>query len=405
MILNLDSRFDKRKLRPMIPSPPHRSFAPPLRFLRSFGAVVLAILGLLSGCNDPQPPPPVLRVGHAPHDHHAPLFVAATYPDRVHTETGVHLRELEFAKRYDLVEGARTMARLSIDASTGGRELIRRLGEDQLDLSFGGVPAILVQIDQGAPIRMLAPVMTDGAGLVMSNALPVRSWAEFLDFARQPRKEPLRIGFKAELSVQNLVFEQRLADAGISFAYSLDTSDVQIQLLNLSGARHLVPALRHGLVQGFVSMQPYLALAEADGSGRLITLLSGMTDAVSGRGYPCCAIAARTAALAAHSEIIAPFVDLMRVATDFIRTEPELSADAVSAWLGTTPAIERRSLSTTRFSMERDADWDQGVLRWCERMQAPGLLSGALGRGVTETALFDSVYAASTATPQRASGE
>ena len=134
--------------------------------------------------------------------------------------------------------------------------MIRRLAEDQLDLSFGGVPAILVQIDQGAPIRMLSPVMTDGAGLVMSNALPVRTWAEFLDYARQSRDEPLRIGYKAALSVQNLLFEQLLAEAGISYAKSSAAADVQIQLVNLSGARHLVPALRHGLVDGFVSMQP-----------------------------------------------------------------------------------------------------------------------------------------------------
>jgi NitT/TauT family transport system substrate-binding protein len=326
--------------------------------------------------------------------------VAATYPDRVQTSTGVHLLEREFAKHYDLVEGSRTLARLSIDASTGGQQLMRRLGEDQLDLSFGGVPALLVQIDQGAPIRLLAPVMTEGAGLVISNALPVRTWAEFLDHARQPRDEPLRIGYKAELSVQNLVFEQQLADAGISFAYSLDATGVEILLVNLSGAQHLVPALQHRLVDGFVSMQPYLALAEAGGSGRLVTLLSGMTDAVSGRGYPCCAIAARTAALAAHREIIASFVDLMQVATEFIRNEPELSADAVSAWLGTTPEIERRSLPTTRFSMERDTDWDQGVLQWCGWMQPPGLLSSALGGGATDAALLDSVYAAPAANPQ-----
>ena len=299
------------------------------------GLLLLALLGLLAGCHAPEPPPPLLRVGHAPHDHHATLFVAATYPDRVQTAAGAHLVEREFAKRYELVEGSRTLARLSIDASTGGRGLIRRLAEDQLDLSFGGVPAILVQIDQGAPIRMLSPVMTDGAGLVMSNALPVRTWAEFLDYARQSRDEPLRIGYKAALSVQNLLLEQRLADAGISYAKSSAAADVQIRLVNLSGARHLVPALRHGLVDGFVSMQPYLALAEADGRGRLVTLLSGMTDAAPGHGYPCCAIAARTAALDAHGEAIARFVDLMRVATDFIHNEPDLSADAVSAWLGT----------------------------------------------------------------------
>lgn len=390
----------------MIGSRYRRFVAPgPTFSVQAAGFVVLTFLAILSGCRAPEPPPPLLRVGHAPHDHHAPLFVAATFPGRVRTASGVHLVEREFAKRYDLVEGSRTWARLSIDASTGGAGLIRRLAEDQLDVSFGGVPAILVQIDQGAPIRMLSPLMRDGAGLVIAKALPVRTWAGFLDYARQPRSEPLRIGYKADLSVQNLVFEQRLADAGIRYAKSSDATDVQIRLLNLSGARNLVPALRHGLLDGFVTMQPYLALAEADGSGRLVALLSGMTGSASDFGYPCCAIAARTAALEAHGEAISRFVDLMRVATDLIYAQPELCASAVSAWLGTTAAIERQSLPTTRFSMERDAAWDRGVLQWCERLRPPGPLTGALSTGVPRASLLERIYAVPEPAAQRGSGQ
>lgn len=351
-------------------------------------AATVILLTLIVVARSPVPEPPLLRVGHALHDHHAALFVAATYPDQVQTPSGARLIEREFARQYDLVAGSHVLALLRIDASTGGIGLIRRLAEDQLDLSFGGVPAMLVQIDRGAPMRMLRPVMSDGAGLVVSGAIQADSWPAFLDYVRA-RASPVRIAYKATLSVQNLVFEQRLNDAGIRYGKSLDASDAEVILVNVAGPQNLIPALRHGLVDGFVSMQPYLSLAEVEGVGRLVSLISGM----AGSAYPCCALAARESAIIERGEALAVFVELMQVATEFLMHEPELSAEAVSAWLGTSPALERRSLPTTHFSMARDLDWEQGVRRWHRQLLDGDRLDGALAAIADRAELIDRIYA------------
>ena len=362
--------------------------------------MLIILVGMVVGCRPSVPEPPTLRLGHALHDHHAALFVAATYPGRIRTAAGAHLIEREFAQRYDLVNGSRMLAQIRVDASTGGVGLIRRLAEDQLDLSFGSVPAMLVQIDRGASIRIVSPVMRDGAGLVISKALPVQSWADFAAYAQQ-RVTPLRIGYKAELSVQNLVFEQRLRDAGVQYSRSLDAAGAQIILVNLSGPQNLIPALRHGLIDGFVSMQPYLSLAEADGVGRLVALISGM----SGAAYPCCALAAREEVISKHGDTLASFVELMRAATAFLYEEPALSAEALSVWLGTTPEIERRSLPTTHFSMTRDAVWDQGVRQWREQLLTAGLLEGVLASDSDGIDLLERICGPSTEASLRAPGK
>lgn len=344
---------------------------------------------LLAGCDGAPPEPPLLRIGHAPHDHHAALFVAASAPDRVRTADGAYLLEREFARRYDLVEDDRLIARLQIDQSTGGLGLIRRLAEDQLDLSFGGVPAIVDQVDRGMPIRMLAPAQRDGAGLVLSAALPRMNWTEFLAFAAS-RERPLRIGYKASLSVQNLVFEQRLADAGLSFSKSPDDRSVRIQLVNLSGPQHLVPALKHGLVDGLVTMQPYLAMAEFAGVGRLVTLISGMGPGEPAHaGYPCCAIAARDDVVAKQGPVLDRLLELFRLATERLLQDPGVQAEVVARWLGTSADVERRSLATTEYLAEPDADWDQGVREWLEVLRAKGVLEGRLGAAGDDAGMLD----------------
>jgi len=83
----------------------------------------------------------------------------------------------------------------------------------------------------------------------------------------------------------------------------------------------------------------------------------------------------------------------MQVATEFLMHEPELSAEAVSAWLGTSPALERRSLPTTHFSMARDLDWEQGVRRWHRQLLDGDRLDGALAAIADRAELIDRIYA------------
>lgn len=355
------------------------------------GAVVVCALLGAAACRQGAGELPVIRLGHALHDHHAPLYVAARHSAFFREHGGVYLREVADRAEYALVAQGRVVARVQVGSSTGGQELVRRLAEDQFDVAFGGFPAMVEAIDRGAPLRIIAPVMAGGAALVVNPEFPVESWGDLVALARS-RVPPLRIGYTVAVSVQGLVFEEALRAEGLRYADRLDAPDAQVILINLHGPGNLIPALENGLVDGFVAMQPYVAMAEAQGKGRFVAFLEGEPFEPAGH-YPCCAVAARSEVLQAQGPAVEHLLALLLRAARYVTEDPEGAAPLVAQWLGGSVVVERRSLSTIRFTTEIDAAWEEGARAWVRAMTARGLLAGrvgqAYGRGELEAALYD----------------
>jgi len=356
--------------------------------------VVTALLAMTAagGCGKSSEPSPVIRVGHSPHDHHAPLYVAALNPDHFRERGDLYLREITAKKEYELVSGGVVTARVVIDSSVGGKELIRKLAEDHFDISFGGVPAMLAFIDKGAPIRIVSPVMAEGAGLVVPPDLPVDSWEEFLDHVRG-REEPFRVGYKMGLSVQNLIFEAALDEVGISYSKDLDAGDAEIILVNTHGPKNLAPALEGGIIDGFVIMQPFLSLAEEKGIGKTIAMLSELPPRGRWEGNPCCALAASTVFVGSHPGPAEAFVTLMMRANAFVAERPGESAGLVAEWLGVPRPVEERSLPTIRFSVDSEGNWDRGVDFWVESMIDRNVLQGLVRESYRQGDHRELIYA------------
>lgn len=356
-------------------------------------ALWLAAGWMLTACQVSPPPLPTLRVGHAPHDHHTPLYVAASRPAYFRAHGGVYLEEVEPKVEYILIQGDTRLARVVIDSSTGGGELIRRLAEDQLDLALGGFPALLTQIDHGSPLRIIAPLMTGGNGLVLHRDLQVTDWPGFLTLVRRAAN-PVKIGYKTSGSVQDLLFEEILTREGITHSRELSDPRSQVLMVNLHGAANLIPALETGLIDGFVVNQPFLARAEAAGVGRLVGLLEDLAQA-SGEApltYPCCALGAREDSLQRHATAVDGFVKLLREATRYAATQPDDTARLVAHWLGGSVAEEASSLATIHFLTEFDAAWQRGATAWVERQARQGLLSPQSLAAARDNTLWNRVY-------------
>lgn len=339
------------------------------------GLLLAAFLLTGNGCDSPQETLPVVRLGHSPHDHHAPLYVAAMNPDYFRLNGGIYLDEVQYRKEYQLIDGDRVLASVLVDSSTGGKEMIRKLSEEQFDISFGGVPAILSIIDKGRPIRIIAPVMAEGAGLVVHRDLPINNWKEFLEHVSHS-DTPLKIGYKSAVSVQNLIFEHALLAAGIPFGMEPDDHRAKVRLINLNGATHLIPAMENRLIDGFVVMQPYLALAQAGGQGKTIALLRDLPPEGRWHGHPCCALAANDKFLQDNPEISEALLALILRAQQFIAKQPEKSARQIAQWLGLPFEVERSSLATIDFSVSLDQAWNRGIDFWLDAMVETGHLKG-----------------------------
>ncbi|MBI5557352.1 MAG: ABC transporter substrate-binding protein [Deltaproteobacteria bacterium] len=329
----------------------------------------------VSGCGQSPKSLPVLRLGHAPHDHHSPLYVAAMNADYFRAHGGIYLKETVYRQDYELIDQDRVVARVLIDSSPGGEELIRRLAEGLFDMSFGGVPAMLSFMDKGSPIRIVAPVMAEGTGLVVRRDLPADSWQDFLSYIRTDATR-VKIGYKVAVSVQNLVFKEALRESGITFSDDPRDSGAQVLLVNLFGEKNLIPALENGLVDGFVTMQPFIAMAEERGIGKVASWLADLPPPGKWRGSPCCALAANDAYAAANPEISAALVTLMLRSMTLIRMNPEKSAEQIAQWLDTSPAIEGKSIPTISFLQDYDQNWTRGMELWVEAMVKSNILQG-----------------------------
>lgn len=364
------------------------------RFFALF-EVFAALLWILAGCSKPDAPLPLIRLGHAPHDHHAALYLAASLPDQFRADGGVWLKEITPRTEYLLVEGEQPLARLQITCEKGGIKLIRKLDEDLLDLSYGGVPAMLSLIDQGSGLRILLPAMGDGDGFVVDKAMPADDWRSFLDYV-QSRTTPAKIGYKIDTSVQNIIFEAALHASGIPFSRDREDPGSRVVLVNLHGAENLIPALQDGVIEGFVVNQPLVAIAVAKGTGKLLADLRDLPPAGRWAGIPCCAIAGNESFVAKHRREVEKLLGLLQRANEYIAGHPEKSAELVAAWLGVDPAVERLSIPTIRYSNEFSAEWRRGMGIWVETMIAKKELSGKVKSAWEGGRLDDLVFSAAS---------
>ena len=353
--------------------------------------IIIAVF-LFGGCKGKEEPLPSLRIGHAPHDHHSPLYIAASNPDHFKKNGGIYLKEIVPRIQYDLVENDRPIAHVTVDSSTGGSKLIRKLAEDHFDMTFGGFPAMLSYIDKGSSMHIIAPVMAEGAGLVIDKDLPIKNWEEFLAYVRKSKK-PVRIGYKIATSVQNLIFERALNETGISYSKELGDPNARIVLVNMYGAKNLIPGLKNGLIDGFVIMQPFLALAEESGEGKVITMLNELPPGEKWEGHPCCALAGNDAYVKSQPKVVEAMVTLLFRANQFINENPEKSAQDIAKWLGVPINIEKKSIPTIQFTTEFSEEWNQGMDFWVENMVEQGKLQGKVKEahkaGELENLLYD----------------
>ncbi|OKY75910.1 MAG: hypothetical protein BM485_06140 [Desulfobulbaceae bacterium DB1] len=345
----------------------------------------------LSACGVEEKAVPVLRIGHSPQDHHAPLYIAAVNGDYFREHGGIWLKEKVHRREYELFDQGRLLAKMVIDASTGGEEMIRRLVEEQYDMTLGGVPAMLHFIDQGSPIRIVAPIMADGAGLVLRPDMEVSDWDEFVAFVRSS-EAPVKIGYKIAVSVQSLILEQALREAGLAFTHDAGDTAAGVLLVNLYGEENLLPALKNGLVDGIVANQPFLALAEEQGIGKVAAMQGDLPPIGKWRGIPCCALAAADSYAGEHPRVVEAMITLMLRATRFINDFPDKSAVQIARWIEIDPGVEKKSLSTISYLTEYNEEWEQGIKYWVEAMIAGGILNARVKDAYDQDHLSGLIY-------------
>ncbi len=357
-------------------------------------AMISAICGSLAllafGCGDSedQPPPPVtLRIGHVGHDHQIALYAAALRRERFVKLGGPWLKQLKPREVYDLMDGDQAVARLILHKVGGGSRMPTALSEDVIDIGFGSVAAAARFREAGHPIKILAPLQTDGDMLAMAPDSGIRTWEQFARRARSDQR-PLVIGYKAPMAIAKLVFTGALDHAGI--AYSDQGRPAKgVELRNLMRESSPLVLLEQGQIDGIVWNQPAIAVAESKNAAHTVCQLRDLPPAGRWADHPCCGIVATEKTIEQHDEAVTHLLKLILLATQEIRRDPEMAAAVAAEWTGTRKEIEARSVPTVTYLAEPTDRWVEGMRVWQKLMIRVGGFHGRYAELETDAFVDD----------------
>ena len=209
----------------------------------------------------------VLKVGFVGHDHQSALYVACLEHERTKEDAGVWLKEAEYKKHYELIKKGKKIADIELYLSGGGSKMPTLMSQGHFEVGFGGVAAVAFFTDKGSPMKIIAPLHTKGDMLVLQPDNPVKSWEEFVVWAKKS-KEPIRIGFKNPVAIAKLIFERALMEEGLTYTSDKSDRTKDVLMILLKGERNLVPGLQNKIIDGYVSNNPWCAIAETKEIGR-----------------------------------------------------------------------------------------------------------------------------------------
>lgn len=319
---------------------------------------------------------PVLKVGHVGHDHHSALYVAALGGTTLKQHYGIWLKEIRPKELYELYDGKQLVCEVALYKAGGGAEMPTMMSQGAFDVGFGGVAAIEFFVDKGAPMKIIAPLHAKGDMLVMKPDLNLTSWAEFIQWVKT-RPEPVRIGYKNPVAVAELIFKRALKAEGISFTGDASDTKAEILLVNMKDEANLNAGLQSNQIDGYVSNNPWCAIAESKGIGKCVAELHDLPPGMF-KDHPCCAIAANDSAVVRQGKEIQKFLELMAVTTHYINTKRDSAAALVAQWIGTTPEVELTSMATSGYSMEPDSAFYNGMWVWYQEMVGLEKITGRL---------------------------
>lgn len=339
-------------------------------------------LASVTGCgkknenqNDNQKPV-TLKVGHVGHDHHLALFVAADNGGEYEKQTGCKLTCIRERQLYKLHKNGKLIAQVEFVRVGGGSKMPTALAQNVIEIGFGGVVPVLAAVDSGSPIRMIAPLHYKGDMFVVRNDMPVKTWADFVEYAKQSDK-PLRIGYKSPLAVAKLIFEKALEQQELTYSSNPAEANADIIMVNTKGGAKLNVALAGSLIDGYAGNNPFPAIAEQKQIGKVIVDLEEISPELF-RDHPCCCIAARTDTLQSKSQAVTALLSLWQEATATINSDRDNAIASAVNWIGTSEQIERKSIATSGYSMNPTQQWHRTMQAWIKVLNEMGTFNGIL---------------------------
>ena len=245
-------------------------------------ATCLSII-LLVGCAKDEAP--TLKVGHVGHDHQAALYVACLEGERFKKNYNLYLKPVKEKEFYELYDRGKKIANVELYRSGGGSKMPTLMSHGHFEMGFGGVAAVAFFVDKGSPMKIISPLHTKGDMLVVHPSIPVDSWDGFLSWVKK-EEEQIRVGYKNPVAVAKLIFERALQEEGISFTGDKSERNTEILMVHMKGEENLIPGLQIKIIDAYVSNNPWCAIAESKGVGKIVADLNDLPPGLW-KEHPC----------------------------------------------------------------------------------------------------------------------
>lgn len=332
--------------------------------------ITLAILGLpLTSWAEEIP---TLKVGYVFTTHHTPLLVAASQGETFNSQ-GVYLKMISPKERYELMVHGKPVAVLDLVVTKSGAETATLFAQKHLALA--SVTAIMAGVDKGTPIKVLAPLQTEGMALVAPKDSPLKSWDDFVAMARQA-KEPVKVGYHSPTSAPKIVLEGALKQTGLRVTQDPNDGQAQVLLADLKETTNMIPALASRQVDAVVGPSPFPEVAVTRGVGKILVDLRDLPPAGHWHDYPCCVVACTLDTMSGQTQAVAAFVELMARTNQWCN-QNRAEAGAISArWIGIPEEAGRAS--NLVFLPAFNQSWMRGTASYLDLLNGMGNFKGRL---------------------------
>lgn len=309
-------------------------------------------------------------------DHHAPIMLLCKKWELFQGKYRTYLKPVAENKIYDFYYDDQLIARLKLIPTKRGPDVQKLVAQGSVDMGISGTQAIMMSVDQGVNTRLSNPLQSAGNVFVLKKDLPMNNWPEFIK-AVKGKGGQFRIGIPGPATVAAIILTSALKAEGVTFSEDRADKNADVLLVNMKGHGNVTPGMVNGLTQGLVAAQPFPALAVSQGVGKFILNLQDVPGG-QWKGHACCSAEVVDGFAQKNRDLVVKVTELLVLGAKEANLDPNLTAQASSAWLGVTPEVEKMALPGMDFLTTPTEQWSRSIYVYAKTMDEMGMFNGRL---------------------------
>ena len=176
---------------------------------------------------DPKTAVQEISIGYLPSDHDGPLFVLLKdwkfFKDNYNTYLKPVSEKVGKIDKAELYVNGKKVCDVKLIEGSAGPQLMTLLQQNQIQYAVAGTPPFVSAIDKASSavdIKILAPIMMNGSGLLTAADAPADDWDSFVAWIKERSAEgkPVVIADPQLGSIQDVQLKEALDSAGIGYA-------------------------------------------------------------------------------------------------------------------------------------------------------------------------------------------